>query len=98
MIISLICINMSDKPYIEKKIDKNKYIRKFDPNISQLELEWHLDKQDRFVEVIDNDGGWQFQLENELPNTLKNSVFIPKETYHRLIKGSGNLVLKITNL
>ena len=29
---------------------------------------------------------------------LKNKLFIPKETYHRLIKGTGDLTLKIYKL
>tara|TARA_S200002703_G_C3792996_1_gene244777 strand:- start:1268 stop:1543 length:276 start_codon:yes stop_codon:yes gene_type:complete len=91
-------MNMSDKPYVEEKLDSNTYIRIFKSETSQSELEWHLDEQDRLVEVLNNTGNWQFQVDNELPFKLENKLHIPKETYHRLIKGEGNLLLKITNL
>jgi hypothetical protein len=36
-----------------------------------------------------------FQFDNELPQVLKDKVFIPKEVYHRLIKGTGTLNVRI---
>ena len=43
-----------------------------------------------------HDTDWLFQLDNEIPQQLsENKLFIPKETYHRLIKGTGDLVVKI---
>ena len=86
------------KPYIEKKLENNNYIRIFDSIKSQNEFEWHLDKEDRIVEVLENNGGWCFQLDNKLPILLNKSIFIPKETYHRIIKGNGKLILKIKKL
>jgi hypothetical protein len=35
------------------------------------------------------------QLEDDIPQQLKEVVFIPKNTYHRLIKGTGELDLRI---
>lgn len=82
------------RPYSEKK--KDGYIlREFSRNISTFELVWHRDKKDRIVESI-HETDWQFQLDNQLPQRLtKDKLFIPKETYHRLIKGTGDLVVKI---
>jgi hypothetical protein len=85
-------------PYNETLLGENQYIREFDSNVDIHELEWHLDKEDRFVEVIENEGNWMFQLDNQLPTLLKEHIFIPKETYHRVIKGSKNLIVKITKL
>ena len=51
--------------------------------------------EDRTVEVIENNN-WHFQLDNNLPQLLKETIFIPKETYHRVIKGTGNLKVRIT--
>ena len=85
------------KPYKETSLGNNQYIREFAADADTDELEWHLDREDRIVEVI-QDGGWQFQLENELPIPLKNSVFVPKETYHRVLRGSDKLVIKLTKL
>ena len=46
-----------------------------------------------------HDTDWKFQFDNDLPVDLSNKkLFIPKETYHRLIKGTGDLTLKIYKL
>ena len=43
-----------------------------------------------------HDNDWSFQLDNDIPRKLlKDKLFIPNETYHRLIKGTGDLVVKI---
>lgn len=83
-------------PFKEKSLSDGVYIREFDKDIDSHELEWHLDKEDRLVEVVENDGKWEVQLDNCLPVLLEKNIFIPKETYHRVIKGSGRLVVKIT--
>ena len=84
-----------DLPYTEKSVGNNQYIREFSTDVDTHELEWHIDKEDRTIEVIENID-WQFQLDNNLPQLLKETIFIPKETYHRVIKGTGNLKVKIT--
>jgi len=76
-------------------VGNNQYIREFSTDVDTHELEWHIDKEDRTIEVIENID-WQFQLDNNLPQLLKETIFIPKETYHRVIKGTGNLKVKIT--
>ncbi len=83
-------------PFKEKSLGNDVYIREFDKDIDSHELEWHLDREDRLVEVVENEGKWQIQLDNCLPVLLEKNIFIPKETYHRVIKGSGRLVVKIT--
>lgn len=50
-----------NNPYKETNLGKSQYVREFDSNIDQSELEWHLDEEDRFVDVIENKGGWLFQ-------------------------------------
>jgi hypothetical protein len=82
-------------PFKETNTGNNQYIREFDENIPTHELEWHLDREDRLVEVIENNGNWMLQLDNSLPVSLDKNIFIPKETYHRVIKGSGKLIVKI---
>ena len=85
---------VTGRPYSEKK--ENGYIiREFSHNTPLFEFVWHRDKEDRVVQAT-HDNDWQFQLDNEVPQRLsKNKLFIPKETYHRLIKGTGDLVVKI---
>jgi len=91
-------IEFNNHPYKEINLAHNQYIREFDSDVNEHELEWHLDKEDRFVEVLENKGNWMFQLDNQLPILLEERIFIPKETYHRIIKGSKNLIVKITKL
>lgn len=85
---------VTGRPYSETK--ENGYIiREFSSSTSSFEFVWHRDKEDRIVEAL-HDTDWKFQLDNEPPKILsKNKLFIPKETYHRLIKGTGNLKVKI---
>lgn len=88
----------SDVPYKEKKIDNVTYQRVFESTINTDEVIWHKDKEDRIVEVIENNGGWMIQLDNQLPLPLKGKIFVPKETYHRAIKGNGDLIVNVTKL
>ena len=84
-------------PFKENYLEKNISIREFDENIDPTELVWHRDKEDRIVEVLNNEN-WFLQMDNQLPKKLDGKVFIPKETFHRVIKGDGNLVIRITKL
>ena len=82
------------RPYSE--INEDGYIiREFSKDTPSFEFVWHRDKEDRYVQAI-HDTDWLFQLDNDIPRKLqKNKLFIPKETYHRLIKGTGDLKVKI---
>jgi len=88
---------MNNLPFKETSVGNNQYIREFSNDVDNHELEWHIDREDRIVEVIENNN-WEVQLDNELPKLLKDKLFIPKETYHRVIKGNGKLIVKITKL
>ena len=85
------------KPYTEE-IKDGYILREFLESTPSFEFVWHRDKEDRVIQAT-HDNDWQFQLDNEIPQRIdKNKLFIPRETYHRLIKGKGNLVLKIWKL
>ena len=73
--------------------------RVFDKDIDDHELQWHRDERDRIVEVVKG-SGWKFQMDNDLPITLKEGdrFTIPSEIYHRVIRGSGDLIIKIKEL
>jgi hypothetical protein len=58
---------------------------------------WHRDNENRIVEALHHTD-WQLQLDNELPTSLDKPIFIPKHHYHRVIKGNGNLRVKIQKL
>lgn len=81
------------KPY-KDLIAGDFIIREFDEFIDPIELMWHRDEKDRIIEEI-YPTDWKFQLENELPINIKNPIFIPKLVWHRVIKGSSKLVLRI---
>ena len=86
---------MSNFPF-EQEVIESKIRRVFTPDVEEYELKWHQDLKDRKVTVIE-DGGWQFQMENFLPNKLSvaEQIFIPKLVWHRVIKGSGKLIVEI---
>ena len=88
---------MNNLPFKETSVGNNSYIREFSEDVDTHELEWHIDKEDRIVEVIENND-WEVQIDNELPKLLSDKLFIPKETYHRVIKGKGKLIVKIVKL
>ena len=83
----------------EQKVEKNKIIRTFSPIVDSDELKWHQDEKDRIVRIVE-DGGWYFQLEDCLPNKLSKEeiIRIPKFVWHRVIKGSQELIVEIEEL
>lgn len=85
-----------NQPYSQKK-ENNTLSRTFSETVDEDQLVWHRDEKDREVTVVKN-VNWMFQFDNELPQILKDVVFIPKNTYHRLIKGTGDLTLSIIEL
>ena len=84
-----------DFPF-QQYIKEGKMVRIFTPDVESEELKWHQDLKDRKVTVVE-DGGWLFQMENDLPNKLSvaQQILIPKFAWHRVIKGEGNLVVEI---
>lgn len=82
-------------PFQQKKVN-GKLIREFSDKVSSDELVWHRDRADRNVYVKKCEG-WKLQLENKLPVTLKQGsvYYIPKNTYHRIIKGRNSLIVEI---
>lgn len=78
------------------KINNNTILRTFNAAISDQKLVWHRDHEDRTVKVVKGTN-WQFQREDALPVFLIEGdvIKIKKEEWHRLIKGSSDLVLEI---
>lgn len=83
-------------PFQQEQLSSGKIRRTFSPDVDSDELKWHQDLKDRKVTIV-NDGGWQFQMEDNLPNKLQiaEQIFIPKFAWHRVIKGKGNLIVDI---
>ena len=82
-------------PFSEK-INNGFYIRTFSSDLNENELKWHFDEEDRIV-ICENDTDWLFQFDNELPITINKNepIVIQKNIFHRIIKGTNNLKLKI---
>tara|TARA_B110000902_G_scaffold199429_1_gene226404 strand:+ start:497 stop:763 length:267 start_codon:yes stop_codon:yes gene_type:complete len=81
-------------PYKEQTID-DYTLREFSQDTPSFEFVWHRDKEDRTIQPTNNTD-WLFQLDNDIPRRLtKDKLFIPKETYHRLIKGTGDLKIRV---
>ena len=82
------------KPYNDLEVTDSYIIREFSENIDPIELLWHRDDEDRTVEII-GETNWKLQLDNQLPTSLNQPIFIPRHEWHRVIKGTGTLKLKI---
>ena len=82
------------KPYKDIEVTDKYIIREFSENIDPIELLWHRDNENRLVEIIGNTD-WKLQLENQLPTSINQPIFIPRHEWHRVIKGTGKLTLKI---
>ena len=82
--------------YSDTQISYNKKRRVFSESVDSNELKWHKDEYDRIIFVESNDG-WKLQMDEELPQDLQvgQKYFINKESYHRVIKGSGDLKIVI---
>jgi len=85
-----------DFPFEQKDITKGVFLREFSENVDPMELVWHQDERDRVV-LVKQSRGWQIQMDNELPLDLDEGkcYYIPKMTYHRILKGNGPLVVQI---
>lgn len=85
-------------PYTEV-VNGNTKIRTFDGKLNEEELVWHRDRNARKVTILESNG-WKFQYDNGIPMLLEDNdvLYIPKEMYHRVIKGTGPLVIEIEEL
>lgn len=88
-------LSSEDLPF-DEKIDESFKYRIFKSNIIDEELKWHFDKNDREVLIIESDN-WKIQFDNKLPTEMKkgDKLFIPKGVYHRVVKGNGDLKIRI---
>jgi hypothetical protein len=81
------------KPYF----DISDQVRLFSQEIDERELMWHRDEEDReIVSILKTD--WKIQLENRLPSDLNSPVKIKAGEWHRVIKGNGDLKIKIKRI
>ena len=88
-----------DRPYIEHKLNNGMILRTFNKDVLTEELVWHRDKVDRIVEIVEGEG-WEIQFEDKLPQPLKigSQYNIPANIYHRVKRGTTDLVIKIKEI
>jgi hypothetical protein len=81
-------------PYKDIEVTDKYIIREFNENIDPIELMWHRDDENRTVELL-GETDWKLQLDNQLPTSINEQIFIERHQWHRVIKGTGTLKLKI---
>jgi hypothetical protein len=88
---------MNNNLPFEEILENGYYIRIFDEKTNADEFVWHRDKEDRILESL-HETDWKFQIDDQLPINFDKKIFIQAEKYHRLIKGNGNLKIKIKKI
>lgn len=83
------------RPYSELRRGDT-ILREFRGDVDSEDLIWHQDERDRRVTVVEGKD-WKLQLQDGLPFQMVegNTYDIPARTWHRLIRGQGNLRVKI---
>jgi len=81
-------------PFQEKKMRNNESIRTFSGALDSHELKWHQDLEDRTVIPLNNTD-WLFQRDDQLPERIIGPIKIKANEWHRIIKGTGDLVVKV---
>lgn len=83
---------MQDFPFEEKQLIENVFLREFKESVDPEELVWHQDRENRIISVLESNN-WKLQMDNNLPIILENGRLysIPAMTFHRIIKGNGDL-------
>ena len=84
------------KPFTQEDYSTDTVLRHFDKTAPDHLYKWHADEEDRFIESL-NENDWQFQFDNELPQSIEPGkiIHIPKGLIHRLIKGTSELSISI---
>jgi hypothetical protein len=72
----------------------NKLVRKFNPSLEDDDLKWHYDLEDRTIIPIGTND-WMLQRDNQLPEKINKKFFIKAGEWHRVIKGTTELVVEI---
>ena len=87
---------MEGKPYTDEKLNICSFVRTFKHDVLSEELVWHRDERGRFITVLEG-SGWEFQFDNGLPKKLLKGdrFYIPPRIFHRIKRGTSDLVIKV---
>jgi len=88
-----------NKTYTDKHVTQSVFERIFDLKDDNEELTWHTHDCSRFIKVLEG-SGWKVQFDNELPKDIipGTTIHINKNSYHRLLRGHSELVVRIVEL
>jgi hypothetical protein len=81
----------------KEEIISDIFTREFGQHTDSGDYLWHRDREDRVIESI-GETDWQIQMDDELPKFIKGKIYIPLGIYHRVIKGTGNLKIKLIKI
>lgn len=83
-------------PYIDQNPNNDKFTRIFQETVDSDDLVWHRDHSDRIITILEGTN-WKLQYDNVLPILLEigQQYYIPKNDYHRVIKGDTPLIIEI---
>lgn len=81
-------------PFKEKPMNNKESVRTFSDTLDSHELKWHQDREDRTVIPL-KETNWLFQRDNCLPERIEGPIKIKANEWHRVIKGTGDLVVKV---
>ena len=84
-------------PFEQNNNKDGSFNRTFKPNVDFDDLQWHFDEEDRIVKPL-SENDWKIQFDNQLPIPINQEIFIPKNVYHRVIKGTSDLNVNITEV
>ncbi len=75
------------------------FTRVIPEHTDDIELKWHRDTNNRYI-TIKSGSNWKLQLDNMLPINLEinKTYFIQQDKWHRVIKGSQDLILEIKEI
>ncbi len=80
-------------------LSDNYSTRIFSENLNESELKWHFDNEYREVTFL-HETDWKFQMDNELPIEITKDlkIIIPEGQYHRILKGTGDLRVRVRKI
>lgn len=84
-------------PFEETQVSTNTFVRTFFQNTDSGDFTWHRDRETRIIQSV-GFTDWKIQIDNELPKDFSHDIRIPMGVWHRIIKGSGDLTLKVIKL
>lgn len=85
---------MVEFPFTERELEETVYERTFKEELEDSDLLWHWDEEDREVTAL-HETDWLFQFDNQLPQPMIGEIKIPKGVWHRVIKGNGDLIIRV---